>query len=80
MGGVHSTLRRTSRRRRATRNARVIVHSDGTLSMDRRRREREEARRLVQSVTAEREVSPVVAYTNYLQRSTVDFGYSVCVV
>ncbi|KAJ1119340.1 hypothetical protein NDU88_007526 [Pleurodeles waltl] len=53
MGGVQSTLHRTSRRRRATRNSRVIVRSDGTLSMDRRHREREEARRLVQSVTAE---------------------------
>ncbi|KAJ1214121.1 hypothetical protein NDU88_001748 [Pleurodeles waltl] len=42
MGGVQSTLRRTSRRRRATRNVRVIVRSDGTLSMDRRRPERDE--------------------------------------
>ncbi|KAJ1115762.1 hypothetical protein NDU88_003984 [Pleurodeles waltl] len=46
-------MRWTSRRCRATRSARVVVASDGTLSMDGRRRERKEARRLVQSVTAE---------------------------
>ncbi|KAJ1203078.1 hypothetical protein NDU88_006873 [Pleurodeles waltl] len=52
-GGRQSTVRKTSRRRRATRNARVVVRSDGTLSMGGRCREHEEARRLVQSVTAE---------------------------
>ncbi|KAJ1184265.1 hypothetical protein NDU88_001073 [Pleurodeles waltl] len=49
-------MRRTSRRRRATQSARVIVRPDGTLSVDRRCQEREEARLLVRSVTTE--VSP----------------------
>ncbi|KAJ1180801.1 hypothetical protein NDU88_006017 [Pleurodeles waltl] len=53
MGGVQPIVRRPSGRRHATRIARVIVHSDGTLSMDRRHRERVEARQLVQTVTAE---------------------------
>ncbi|KAJ1156076.1 hypothetical protein NDU88_008801 [Pleurodeles waltl] len=39
------------------RGTKVIVRSDGTLSLDRRRREQEEARLLVQPVTAE--VSPL---------------------
>ncbi|KAJ1198388.1 hypothetical protein NDU88_002229 [Pleurodeles waltl] len=46
MGGVQSTVRRTSRQRHAICSARVVVRSDGTLSMDGRRWEREEARRL----------------------------------
>ncbi|KAJ1079749.1 hypothetical protein NDU88_000003 [Pleurodeles waltl] len=46
MGSIQSALRRTSRRRRATRGTKVIVRSDGTLTLDRRHREREEARLL----------------------------------
>ncbi|KAJ1132962.1 hypothetical protein NDU88_011263 [Pleurodeles waltl] len=56
MGNIQSALSRTTRRRRATRSAKVIVRKDGTLSLDRRRQEQEEARLLVRSVTAE--VSP----------------------
>ncbi|KAJ1186070.1 hypothetical protein NDU88_002855 [Pleurodeles waltl] len=53
MGNIQSALRQTSRRRRAARCTKVILQSDGTLSLDRRHREREEARLLVKSVTAE---------------------------
>ncbi|KAJ1186709.1 hypothetical protein NDU88_003490 [Pleurodeles waltl] len=56
MGNIQSSLRRTTGRCHATRGAKVMVRSDGTLSLDGRRQEREEARFLVQSVTAE--VSP----------------------
>ncbi|KAJ1127522.1 hypothetical protein NDU88_005921 [Pleurodeles waltl] len=42
MSGVQSTLRRACRRCGATCNTRVIVRSDGTLSMDGRHPEREE--------------------------------------
>ncbi|KAJ1116163.1 hypothetical protein NDU88_004382 [Pleurodeles waltl] len=53
MGNLQSALCRITRRRRATRGAKVIVRSDDTLNLDRRRQEREEARLLVRSVTAE---------------------------
>ncbi|KAJ1103783.1 hypothetical protein NDU88_001204 [Pleurodeles waltl] len=42
MGGMQSTVRRTSRQRRATCSARVMARSDGTLSMEKRHQEREE--------------------------------------
>ncbi|KAJ1173909.1 hypothetical protein NDU88_005733 [Pleurodeles waltl] len=50
MGNIQCALRRTTRRRRATRSAKVMVRSDGPLSLDKRRQEREEARLLVRSV------------------------------
>ncbi|KAJ1093109.1 hypothetical protein NDU88_006218 [Pleurodeles waltl] len=56
MGNLQSALRRTTRRCRATRGAKVIVRPDGTLSLDRGRQVREKAKLLVRSVTAE--VSP----------------------
>ncbi|KAJ1193947.1 hypothetical protein NDU88_003242 [Pleurodeles waltl] len=50
---VHTAACRSTRRHCAGRGSRVIVHSDGTLSLDRRRQEREEAKLLVQTVTLE---------------------------
>ncbi|KAJ1206454.1 hypothetical protein NDU88_001859 [Pleurodeles waltl] len=43
---------RRNRRHRASRGNRVIVRSDGTLSLERRRQEREVAKLLVQTVTS----------------------------
>ncbi|KAJ1087719.1 hypothetical protein NDU88_000884 [Pleurodeles waltl] len=56
MGNIQFALRRTTRRRRAAQGTKVIERLDGTLSLDKRRWEWEEARLFVQSVTAE--VSP----------------------
>ncbi|KAJ1138040.1 hypothetical protein NDU88_004431 [Pleurodeles waltl] len=69
MGNIQSALRRTTRRRRATSGAKVMVRSDGTLSLDRRCQEWEEWG-----------VPPVVAHTKYLLWVTLEFGYCVCEV
>ncbi|KAJ1164621.1 hypothetical protein NDU88_005056 [Pleurodeles waltl] len=53
MGNIQSTLRRTTRQCHVSQGAKVIVRSNGTLSLDRRRQKREEARLLLRSVTAE---------------------------
>ncbi|KAJ1209513.1 hypothetical protein NDU88_004891 [Pleurodeles waltl] len=61
---VHTAARRSTRRCRACQRSRVIVRTDGTLSLDRQRQEREEAKLLVQTVTSEasfRSGSPCVA-------------------
>ncbi|KAJ1217514.1 hypothetical protein NDU88_005108 [Pleurodeles waltl] len=50
---VRTAARRSTRCHRAGRGSRVIVRSDGTLSLERRRQEREEAKLLVQTVTSE---------------------------
>ncbi|KAJ1157645.1 hypothetical protein NDU88_010350 [Pleurodeles waltl] len=61
---VHTAARRSTRRSRAGQGSRVIVRTDGTLSLESRRQEREEAKLLVQTVTSEassRSGSPCVA-------------------
>ncbi|KAJ1217858.1 hypothetical protein NDU88_005445 [Pleurodeles waltl] len=61
---VHTAACRTTRRRRAGQGSRVIVRADGTLSLERERQERVEAKLLVQTVTSEassRSGSPCVA-------------------
>ncbi|KAJ1112926.1 hypothetical protein NDU88_001187 [Pleurodeles waltl] len=50
---VRTVVRRSTRRHRAGRGSRLIVRSDGTLSLEQRRQEREEAKLLVQTVTSE---------------------------
>ncbi|KAJ1206112.1 hypothetical protein NDU88_001521 [Pleurodeles waltl] len=50
-GEYQETL--STRRHRAGCGSRVIVRSDGTLSLERRRQEREEAPLLVQTITSE---------------------------
>ncbi|KAJ1126173.1 hypothetical protein NDU88_004581 [Pleurodeles waltl] len=60
---VRTAARRSTRRHHAGRGSRVIVRSDGTLSLEWRRQEREEAKLLVQTVTSEaslRSRSPVL--------------------
>ncbi|KAJ1181701.1 hypothetical protein NDU88_006903 [Pleurodeles waltl] len=49
---VHTAVRRSTRCHCASQGSRVIVRSDGTLSLERRRQEREEAKLLVQTVTS----------------------------
>ncbi|KAJ1217660.1 hypothetical protein NDU88_005253 [Pleurodeles waltl] len=61
---VHTVACRSTRRCRAGQGGRVIVRSDGTLSLEHRRREQEKAKLLVQTVTSEaysRSGSPCVA-------------------
>ncbi|KAJ1099060.1 hypothetical protein NDU88_004164 [Pleurodeles waltl] len=50
---VHTAACRSTRRRCVGQGSRVFVRSDGTLSLERRRQEREEAKLLVQTVTSE---------------------------
>ncbi|KAJ1143790.1 hypothetical protein NDU88_010094 [Pleurodeles waltl] len=50
---VHTEVHRSTRRHRAGRGSRVIVRSDGILSLERWRQESEEAKLLVQTVTSE---------------------------
>ncbi|KAJ1100111.1 hypothetical protein NDU88_005200 [Pleurodeles waltl] len=61
---VRNAERRSTRCHCASRGSRVTVRSDGTLSLERRRQERKEAKLLVQTVTSEassRSGSPCVA-------------------
>ncbi|KAJ1118456.1 hypothetical protein NDU88_006647 [Pleurodeles waltl] len=61
---VRTAVRRSTRRHCAGYGSRVIVRSDGTLSLERKRQEREEAKLLVQTVASEaslRSGSPCVA-------------------
>ncbi|KAJ1181719.1 hypothetical protein NDU88_006921 [Pleurodeles waltl] len=44
---MRTAARRSTRRHRASRGSRVIVRSDGTMSLEQRRQEREEAKLLV---------------------------------
>ncbi|KAJ1199755.1 hypothetical protein NDU88_003588 [Pleurodeles waltl] len=50
---VHTAAHRSTRRQCAGQGSRVIVRSDGTLNLERRRQEQEEAKLLVQTVTSE---------------------------
>ncbi|KAJ1210735.1 hypothetical protein NDU88_006097 [Pleurodeles waltl] len=50
---VHTAARRSTRRHRAGRGSRMIVHLERTLSLERHRQEQEEAKLLVPTVTSE---------------------------